>query len=140
MEETTSETVIPILEFPIVQTPLPPITIDDLLNSTSIIIKKETDDKLALEGIGTIPYDALKTKLLAWAAAGFPNVYEIHRVSIIPPTVCSDGVSRDLPTYIQFCSGKTIQEHVAILQDRVVGMVISFANVGGYISIVVSKP
>ena len=119
--------------------PPPPITIDDLLNSTAAILKKEADDKTTLEGIGNMSYDTLKNNLLTWTSAGFPNVYEIHRVSIVPPNLCSDGVSRDLAGYIQFCSGKTINEHVAVLQARVQGMSISFANMGSYISIVVSK-
>lgn len=132
--------VIAIDDLGLVAPPPPPvITIDDLLNSTAAIIKKEADDKATLEGIGNIPYETLKSTLLSWTTAGFPNVYEIHRVSISPPSLCSDGVSRDLASYIQFCSGKTINEHVAVLQARVQGMSISFANMGNYISIVVSK-
>lgn len=119
--------------------PPPPISIDDLLNSTSIILKKEADDKASLEAIGNTSHESLKSKLLVWATAGFPNVYEIDRLSITPPALCSDGVSRDLASYIQFCSGKTINEHVAVLQEKVTGMSISFANMGNYISIVVSK-
>jgi hypothetical protein len=119
--------------------PPPPITIDELLNSTAVILQKEADDKLALEAIGNISHDELKTKLLSWATSGFPNVYEIHRVTIVPPVACSDGVSRELSEYIVFCSGKTISEHVALLQAKVQGMSISFANMGTYISIVVSK-
>jgi hypothetical protein len=127
------------LLLPTTMVPPPPITIDDLLNSTAVILKKEADDKLALEGIENISHDTLKTKLLSWATSGFPNVYEIHRVTTVPPSVCSDGVTRELSDYIVFCSGKTISEHVALLQAKVQGMDISFANMGNYISIVVSK-
>ncbi len=125
---------------PPTQPPPPaPITIDDLINAAEVVAKKEADDKLALEAIGNISHEELKTKLLLWASSGFPNVYEIHRVVITPPSLCSDGVSRELSEYIVFCSGKTISEHVALLQAKVQGMVISFANMGVYISIVVSK-
>jgi hypothetical protein len=117
-----------------------PITIDDLLNSVEVLQQKEAADKIALEGIGNISHDTLKTKLLSWATAGFPNVYEIHRVSISPPNQCSDGVTRNLSDYIVFCSGKTISEHVDILAAKVTGMTISFANMGNFIAIVVSKP
>lgn len=119
--------------------PPAPITIDDLLNSVEVITQKETQDKSALESIGNMGHDELKSKLLSWATAGFPNVYEVHRVTITPPAVCSDGVTRDLAEYITFCSGKSIGEHVEILAAKVTGMVISFANMGTYIGIVVSK-
>lgn len=120
--------------------PPAPITIDDLLNSVEVLQQKEAQDKIALESIGTISHETLKTKLLSWATAGFPNVYEITRVTISPPNQCSDGVTRNLADYIVFCSGKTINEHVAILAAKVTGMTISFANMGNFIAIVVSKP
>jgi hypothetical protein len=119
--------------------PPPPITIDDLLNSIEVVRQKESSDKILLENIGNISQEDLKTKLIAWAVAGFPNVYELLQVSIVPPSTCSDGISRGLAEYIQFCSGKTIHDHVNILQQKVTNIVVSFANMGNYISIVVSK-
>ena len=119
--------------------PPPPISIDDLISSSEVVKKKEDDDKAILESIGTMSNDALKSKLLTWALAGFPNVYELMKITIAPPTICSDGVVRNLSEYIVFCSGKPIQDHVAALQEKVTGMTISFANMGGYIAIVVTK-
>lgn len=120
--------------------PPPPITIDDLLNSIEVLHEKEASDKILLESIGNISQEVLKTKLVTWAVAGFPSAYEIHSVAINIPTSCSDGVNRNLTDYILFCSGKTIQGHVDLLQQKVENISISFANMGTYISIVVSKP
>jgi len=119
--------------------PPAPITIDDLLSSSELVKKKEEDDKALLESIGAMSLTELKSKLLTWALAGFPNVYELMKVTINLPTVCSDGVTRGLADYIEFCSGKPIQDHVAVLQEKVTGMSISFANMGSYIAIVVTK-
>lgn len=117
----------------------PILTIDDILNSVEILTKKEAEDRSVLESIGTMSSDDLKFKLLNWAKIGFPNVHEIHRISITPPAKCSDGVSRNLAEYIEFCSSKPLQDHVAILQSKVSGMAISFANMQTYIAIVISK-
>ena len=127
------------VNYPETVVPPPPITLDDLLNSVEVLSKKESEDRILLETIGNMSSLQLKEKLVLWAIAGFPNVYEIHRVAVVPPQTCSDGVSRDLSEYIQFCSGKTVHEHVAVLQEKVTNIVISFANMGSYISIVVSK-
>lgn len=124
---------------PIIVPPPTPITVDDLLNSIELVSKKEAEDKLTIENIGTISSDSLKTKLISWAVAVFPNVHEIYRVSIVPPTQCSDGVARSLSDYITFCSGKSISEHVAVLQEKVSNIIVSFANMGSHIAIVVSK-
>ena len=117
-----------------------PITMNDILSSVELIEQKETNDKATLESIGNITFDTLKAKLIQWAKQGFPSAYEIYQVSVTPPSVCSDGVTRDLADYITFCSGKSILEHVNVLQAKVTDMVISFANMGTYIAIVISKP
>lgn len=116
------------------------ISLNDILSAVELIQQKEDTDKANLESIGNITFDVLRAKLVQWAKAGFPNAYEIYQVNIVPPTVCSDGTARDLTDYIVFCSGKTIQEHVAVLQEKVTDMIISFANMGSYIAIVISKP
>jgi hypothetical protein len=72
---------------------------------------------------------------------GFPNAWTIMTLTVTPPTVCSDGTARSLEDYIAFCSGKTLTQHVAELQTKVVStdIVFGFANLGGMIAIVVTK-
>jgi len=121
--------------------PLEPSTISlaDILNSAEVVTQKEANDKALLESIGTASLEEITNKLIAWATSGFPNAYPLFEISITPPVVCSDGVTRDLSAYIQFCSGKTINQHVQVLQDRMTDIIVSFANIGGSIGIVVSK-
>jgi len=116
-----------------------PITIDELLNSLEVIKRKEEADKAMLETIGEMSHEELRTKLLAWAQVGFPNTYELSRIVITPPNMCSDGVNRGLLEYIQFCSGKQIHEHVAVLAQKTSGMTIAYVNYQTYIAIVVTK-
>lgn len=116
-----------------------PITIDDLLTSYELLVKKESEDKVLLDSIGNMSHDELKNKLVSWASLGFPNAHEVHRISINLPSKCSDGVVRDLTSYIEFCSGKTIHQHVASVQQKLSGITVSFANMGGYTAIVVSR-
>ena len=119
--------------------PPPPISIADLLSTVEVLQQKEANDKSTLEGIGAISSDTLRSKLVLWATAGFPNAYTLMEVVVNPPAQCSDGVVRNLTDYIAFCSGKTIGEHVEVLQAKVSGIAISFANLGYAIAIVVSK-
>lgn len=119
--------------------PPPPITLDELLNSFEALKQKEAADKALLEQIGLMSHETLKQKLLTWAAAGFPNAYEILQVPIIPPRHCSDGVTRSLIDYAVFCSGKFLYEHIAVLQEKVVGVSLGYTNSGPHIAIVVTK-
>lgn len=119
--------------------PPPVITLNDILNATEVITQKETADAAALNSIGSISFDTLKASLIRWAAAGFPNAYTIHDVAVSPPGTCSDGVTRSLSDYIPYVSGKTIQEHIAVLQERVLDFDVSFAYNGSSVLIVVSK-
>jgi hypothetical protein len=120
--------------------PPPTITLADILSSTEAISQKEAADKAALEGIGHIGIETLRTKLIQWAVAGFPSAYAIHEVTITPPALCSDGISRVLGEYIEFCSGKTIHEHVAVLQAVLPDITVSFSYTGFSIQVVVTRP
>jgi hypothetical protein len=119
--------------------PLPTISIQDILGSVEVVQNREAGDKAKLEAIGLISFETLRASLLQWANRGFPNAYTIYEVPMTAPNVCSDGVTRSLPDYIVFCSGKTINEHVDVLQQRLVDITLSFAYSGSAILIVVSR-
>jgi hypothetical protein len=114
------------------------LSLDDILSDQEIIIAKEAADKSLLDQIGSQHVSALKPKLVEWVGRGKPHAYPVMMLSIQPPSKCSDGVERNLPEYITFCSGKSIQEHVGLLQAKLSGMSVSFANIGGQVAIVVS--
>lgn len=119
--------------------PLPTISIQDILSSVEVSQNQEASDKAKLEAIGVISFETLRASLLQWAIRGFPNAYTIYEIPMSAPNVCSDGVTRNLPDYIIFCSGKTINEHVDVLQQRLVDITVSFAYSGAAILIVVSR-
>ena len=121
--------------------PLPEIlTFADLISDAQIVITKEQADKALLESIATQSVQALRPILVEWVMKGYPNAYPLLKLDIRPPTKCSDGECRCLSDYILFCSGKTIQDHVASLQAKLPDIDVSFANFGGITTIVVSKP
>ncbi len=123
----------------VVPTPPPQITLADILAATEIIEQKETQDKAALESIGLISFETLRTTLIQWAKSGFPNASPIYSVAISPPPVCSDGVTRALSEYVTFLTDKTMTELIAPLQARCPEFVVSFATTGPEILVVVSK-
>lgn len=115
------------------------LTLEDLMNEQSIVLQKEAADKALLETIGVQRVEGLKPKLMEWIMNGCPSAYPIFSVNIQPPSKCSDGVTRNLPEYIQYCSGKTFEEHVDLLRPKLPDLSLSFANFGGVPTIVVSK-
>ena len=123
------------------EVPLPPpkITVADILASQEVLVQTEATHKALVDGISQMDITSLRNKLIVWGTLGFPNVYVIHDVALSPPPRCSDGVSRDLANYITFCSGKTLQEHIALLQELVADIDVSFSYTGTSIQIVVSK-
>lgn len=123
----------------VVPTPPPQITLADILAATDLLVQKESQDTSALESIGSISFDTLRTTLIQWAKAGFPNAYTIYVVAITPPETCSDGVKRGLTDYLAFLTGKTMTELIAPLQARCPDFVLSYATTGPEILIVVSR-
>jgi hypothetical protein len=118
----------------------PRVTMADILASQEVLLQTENMDRVILNSIGQMSADALRTILISWATAGFPNAYPIQDITITPPPRCSDGVTRNLADYITFCSGKSIQEHVAVLQDMLPDIAVAFCYTGASIQIVVSRP
>lgn len=123
-----------------VSEPLPDIlTFNDILSDHTMLVKKEEDDRLLLESIGTTHVQTLKPAFIDWMMKGCPPAYPILTLNITPPAKCSDGVVRNLTEYIKFCSGKSIVQHVELLQAKLPDIRVSFANFGGGVTIVVFK-
>jgi hypothetical protein len=122
--------------------PPPPdvLSLADLLTDQSIVVSKEQADKALLETIWTQTVSNFRPKLVEWVLKGRPSAFPILSLDIQPPSRCSDGEVRNLPDYIQFCSGKSIVEHVALLQAKLPDIQVSFANFSGITTIVVLTP
>jgi hypothetical protein len=116
-----------------------PISLADILSAVEVLQQKEVADKALLDGIGNATFESLRPTLITWAAQGFPAAFTLMEVAVTPPAQCSDGTTRDIAGYITFCSGKTIEEHVALLQAKLSGMTVSFTNLGYAIGIVVMR-
>jgi hypothetical protein len=75
-----------------------------------------------------------------WALAGFPSNHVIHQLTISVPPVCSDGKTRELQEYIEFCSGKPFHKHIEVLQGRLAAdMQLGFCRTVDAIQIVISR-
>ena len=129
--------------YPSTSHPGPPVpdvlTLADLLADHDFVLAKEAADAALLDSIGGQSVQGLKPKLLEWVMKGQPDGFPILSLDIKPPAQCSDGVARSLPDYIEFCSGKTIQEHVGLLQAKLPDIHVSFANIGGMVAVTVLK-
>lgn len=121
-------------------TPPPDVlTLADLLADHDVVLAKEVADKALLDSIASQSVQGLRPKLLEWVMKGRPDGFPILTLTIQPPSQCSDGVTRDLPTYIEFCSGLSIVDHVARLQIKLPDIRLSFANINGDVCITVLK-
>ncbi len=118
--------------------PPPPdiLTLADLLSDQSVVQSKEEEDKNTLETIWNRPVSDFRPKLVEWVLKGKPSAFPLFLLDIKPPPRCSDGEVRDLATYIEFCSGKSIADHVALLQAKLPDIRLSFMNLNGSIAVV----
>lgn len=119
--------------------PPPRVTMADILAAQEVLVQTEAMDRAILASIGQMSAEGLRSILIRWATAGFPNAYAIQDITVTPPPRCSDGVTRSLADYITFCSGKTIQEHVAVLQAMLPDIAVAYSYTGASIQIVVSR-
>lgn len=115
------------------------LTMADILGERALVLAKEEGDGASIRLIGTTPVLTFKPMVLDWASKGFPDNYALLTVEVNPPPVCSDGVVRSLPDYIDFCSGTTLPTVVGQLQAKLPDIRVSFANVGGSVAVLLSR-
>ena len=98
------------------------VTLDELLLSYESTLTQEAVDKSALSILINPSRDAFRPQLFQWAAAGFPSGYIIQNISVNPPKICSDGVTRNVGKYIEYCVGTdmgTVVESLAVLMTGI---------------------
>ena len=120
--------------------PVPDIlTMSDILGEHAILVAKEQADGNALRSFGTASVLGLKPVFVEWASKGFPDNYPLLKVDISPPSICSDGVIRSLPEYIEFCSGNSLSHHIGLLQAKLPDIRVAYANLGGSLAAILSR-
>jgi hypothetical protein len=130
--------------FPSAQTgPIePPIiaSIEELVKSYEATVAQETQDRQMLQALLTPSREVFRTHLFQWAGRGFTDRYCIHSFTLTPPSVCSDGVVRTFPGYIDYClDGKTMGHITETMASLMPGIEVSYSIIGNTAFIYVSR-
>lgn len=131
--QETVNSVVPSAEPPLI------VTLEELMASHAVILAQETADRVTLGPLLNPTRDAYRPKLFAWAAAGFPGIYVIQSFSFTPPSICSDGVARDVTAYTWYLLRIDIEIILANIQSLLPGIVVSYSFAGNVLQIHVSK-
>lgn len=127
---------------PVEETPAPPpviATMDELMASHAVIVAQEATDRATLSLLLNPTREAYRPQLFAWASAGFPAIYVVQSFTFTPPSVCSDGVVRDVVGYTWYLLGVEIAGVLATIQSMLTGIVVSYSFAGNTLRIHVSK-
>jgi hypothetical protein len=128
MSDETPAIDVPVTEVPPTETPVtePPVQylfdIDALVTDHDRLLQKEAEDRAIANTVENPDPIAFKTKLVEWASKGFPDSYPVFSVTITPPTVCSDGVTRDVSQYFEFLTGVSAFAKADTLTAKLKGM------------------
>jgi hypothetical protein len=130
--------------FPSAQTgPIePPIiaSMEELVKSYEATLAQETQDRQMLQALLTPSRELFRTQLFQWAGRGFTDRYCIHSFTLTPPIVCSDGVVRTFPGYIDYClNGKTMGHITETMASLMPGIEVSYSIIGNTAFIYVSR-
>jgi hypothetical protein len=102
-------------------------TIEELLSSHAALVAQETVDRARLGALTSPTPEAYRPRLFAWAAAGFPPIFVVRTFNIAPPSVCSDGVTRDAVNYVWYLLGTEIGDIIANIQSLMPGISVSYS-------------
>jgi len=114
-------------------------TLDELMSSHAAVVAQEAADRATLAPLLNPTREAYRPQLFAWAAAGFPGIYVVQSFPFTPPSVCSDGVVRDVVGYTWYLLGVEIEIVLAAIQSMLTGIVVSYSFQGNVLRIHVSR-
>lgn len=131
----------PIIHAPIIEPGPPPMLIDiaELLSSHAGIKQQEITDRSTLSVLLNPSRESIRASMFQWAELGFPPIYILQQLSVTPPAVCSDGVSRSLYDYVTYLLGQDMGAINASIQALCVGVLISYSFQGNTVRIHVSR-
>jgi hypothetical protein len=114
-------------------------TIEELMASYGAIVNKETTDKQTVSVLLNETRDTLRVPLFQWAAAGFPGIWVVQSFTLDPPSICSDGVLRELSDYFDYCLGKPLGDALADIQSKLTGITLSISFLGNTLRLHVTR-
>jgi hypothetical protein len=124
-----------------VEPPPPPsiATMDELMGSHAAVLAQEANDRASFASLLNPTREGYRPQLFAWAAAGFPGIYVVQSYSFTPPSVCSDGVVRDVVAYAWYLLGTDIGQVIVKIQSLLTGITVSYSFEGNVLRIHVSR-
>jgi hypothetical protein len=115
-------------------------TLDELMQSHSVVVAKEAADKQSLSGLVTPTRDQYRPQLFQWAGLGFPAIFIVQTFEVTPPTYCSDGVSRDSLGYLNYLlAPSNLDSILETIRSLMPGILVTFSFLGNTLRIHVSK-
>lgn len=116
------------------------INIDDIVNDHDILVQRENELKDFLtQSILNVSASSLRPKLIQWASLQYPYGYTLMSAPVVVPQFCSDGVSRTIDKYIEFCLGMTIDSIISSLSQRITGVILTYRLSPSLFEIIVIK-
>jgi len=114
-------------------------TIEELMASRESTILQENTDRDSLSPLLNPSRETFRPQLFQWAAAGFPGGYVVKTMALNPPSICSDGVTRDLFAYTWYLLGTEIGDLITTINSMMTGIAVSFSFSGNSLLLHVNK-
>jgi hypothetical protein len=121
-------------------TPDETITLSDIQNERDVLFQREQTMKTALtNALLNWSVSDMKPKLVTWALQGYPMNFELVHVDVDLLPVCTDGVSRGIHPFVEYCIGCTLSDMIDKFYSKISGFLIAYQYTSNSISICVTK-
>jgi len=115
------------------------MTLDQLVQYHDTTVESENKDKVTMDFIVKPSTSGVQQNLIQWATAGFPASYQVLSVSLIRPSPCSDGQSRNMQSYISYLTGSDIMTLTTNFASHFLGISFSYSINGNVVNLHASK-
>jgi len=114
-------------------------TLEELMASHEATVNKEAADRETLWVLLNESRETLRAPLFRWAAARFPAGWVVQSFTLDIPPTCSDGISRSVYDYFEYCLGTDMGRMIANIQSKLTDIQVSYSFQGNTLRLHVSK-
>ena len=115
------------------------MTMEQLLQTQENAKQMELADKARLATLLSPNTAALTPAFLRWTSMGFTPMHVLQSITLSPPAVCSDGVTRNIYDYASYLLEADLSGQVQTFATNFSGMEMSYSVSGNTVNIHVTK-
>ena len=114
------------------------LTLAELQKSQAGLVKQESTDRATLGPLITPNMRIMNSTFQTWASVGYPPLYRLLSMTLLHPSPCSDGITRNMYDYCSWLMGVPLSTQVETFDANFLNIETSYGFSGNTLLIYIT--